>query len=117
MGAAQAQSKLKVIEKIEASMGPEVTSVNDRPPPSLKLPKPPRGSKTLLTIKNGVVSWSKKSPTGENSISGETVVASKPIVSGVNLTIERGMRIAVRGPNGAGKTTLLSALSGRMRLE
>jgi len=35
------------------------------------------------------------------------------VFSGVNLTVERGEKIAVMGKNGAGKTTLLRILSGR----
>ena len=36
----------------------------------------------------------------------------RTIVSGVNLTVPAGTRLAVIGPNGSGKTTLLRALSG-----
>jgi ABC-type multidrug transport system ATPase subunit len=39
-----------------------------------------------------------------------------PIIQGINMHIERGMRIAVRGPNGAGKSTLMSAFSGELAL-
>ncbi|MGV0656710.1 ABC transporter ATP-binding protein [Mycolicibacterium thermoresistibile] len=36
----------------------------------------------------------------------------RTVVSGVNLTVPAGTRLAVVGPNGAGKTTLLRVLSG-----
>lgn len=110
MGASLAQSKLKTIEKIEANMAPEAPTDADRPPPSLVLPKPPRGSKVLLEMKNAVISWTPKSP--DNSAAA--AAKSTPIITDCTITIERGMRIAVRGPNGAGKTTFLSALSGRL---
>ncbi len=35
-----------------------------------------------------------------------------PLFTGVNMIVERGMRLVVIGPNGAGKSTLLWALAG-----
>ena len=99
MGASLAQSKRKDIEKIEASMQVPITS--EGPLPFLKLPPPPRGSKTLLTLNSCDLGW----PSGKSSGN---------ILSAVSMCIERGMRIVVRGPNGAGKSTLLSALSGKL---
>jgi ABC-type Mn2+/Zn2+ transport system ATPase subunit len=39
-----------------------------------------------------------------------------PLISNVNLDIQRGMKILIRGPNGAGKTTLLHSLRGTLPL-
>ena len=102
MGASLAQSKLKTIEKLE-NAAPEAPVTTEAPLPKLRLPKPPRGSFELLRITKGSVGWS----------DGENV---KPILSDIDLVIERGMRIAVRGPNGAGKSTLFNAISGELPL-
>ena len=98
-----AQSRLKMIEKLEAS-GPEAPVTSEGQQAFLKLPKPPRGSQLLLELKNANIAWTKADG------------AAEPIFSNVNLRFERGMRVAVRGPNGAGKSTLLSALSGKLPL-
>jgi ATP-binding cassette subfamily F protein 3 len=87
MGASMAQSRLKAIEKLETN-GPEAPITSDGPQVHLKLPRPPRGSQLLLELTDADVTWSK------------TDGAKEPIFTGINLRIERGMRIAVRGPNG-----------------
>jgi len=43
--------------------------------------------------------------------------SGRRIFEGVNLTVERGERIAVVGPNGSGKSTLLRTLQGRERFD
>jgi ATP-binding cassette subfamily F protein 3 len=53
----------------------------------------------LLTITNGSAAWQ-----------------NKKILDNINLTIERGWRIAVRGPNGSGKSTLFATIAGELPL-
>jgi len=38
----------------------------------------------------------------------------RPLLSGLNLSIRAGQRVALTGPNGAGKTTLLRTIAGRV---
>jgi iron complex transport system ATP-binding protein len=39
----------------------------------------------------------------------------RPLASGLSLSLEAGMRVAIAGPNGAGKSTLLHVLAGLHR--
>ena len=122
MGASLAQSKMKTIDKLTAA-SPSAPVVSDGPTPFLKLPPAPRGSKILLDLRSVSLAWPPRSIGAEGSSDSSsaadttttTSAKTQPcIINDCSLTIERGMRIAVRGPNGAGKSTLLSALSGAL---
>jgi heme exporter protein A len=45
------------------------------------------------------------------------ILGDQPALRGVNLTVVRGIRLALVGPNGAGKSTLLRVLAGLLRPE
>ncbi len=89
--AAQAQSKLKQIERMEKVDAPE----EDGPKLDFKFPQPERGGQRVITLKNIHHAY------------GANVV-----YAGVDFSTERGQRIVLVGPNGAGKSTLLKILAG-----
>ena len=43
-----------------------------------------------------------------------TVGYDRPLLSGLNQTVQAGQRVVLTGPNGAGKTTLLRTIAGRV---
>jgi ATP-binding cassette subfamily F protein 3 len=79
--------KLERLEPIELPAGAKKLS--------LSFPPPPHCGKTALTL------------TGITKRYGDTVVLNE-----LNLTVDRGERLAVAGKNGAGKTTLLRIIAG-----
>ena len=89
--AAQAQSKLKQIERMERIEAP---AAGDRKI-HFRFPQPVRGGLKSVTLKDVHHAY------GENVI-----------YRGVDFQAERGQRVVLTGPNGAGKSTLLKILAG-----
>ena len=89
--AAQAQSKLKQIERMELIEKP----LAPRKPFRFQIPPPPRGGQRAVTL-SGI----------------HMAYGTHAVYSGLDLTIERGERTVLVGPNGAGKSTLLKILAG-----
>ena len=94
--AAQAQSKLKQIERMDIIDAP----LNAESTVKFRFPQPPRSGHRVITLKN--IDLAYKLPEG-----GELSV-----YKGLNFEAERGQRIVLVGPNGAGKSTLLKLLAG-----
>jgi ATP-binding cassette subfamily F protein 3 len=94
--AAQARSKQKALDRIDRVDAPQRRQRG----PRFSLPEAPGGSLECLKLKGAAVGW----PDGP------------AILTGLDLTLERGQRVAVLGPNGVGKSTLLHALAGRLPL-
>jgi ATP-binding cassette subfamily F protein 3 len=93
--AAQVQSRVKKLEKIERiEVPPEQRSIR------FEFPTPPRSGDDVLHLHELGKVW--RLPDG-----GE-----KPVFSGLSGTIRRQQKIAVVGVNGAGKSTLLKIISG-----
>ncbi len=94
--AAQVQSRVKKLEKIERiELPPEQKTIR------FEFAEPPRSGDDVLHFENLGKSW----PLPEG---GET-----PVFSGVSGLIRRGEKIAVVGVNGAGKSTFLKTLAGQ----
>jgi len=90
--AAQAQSKMKQIERIKEDM--VVLPDGDGPALGFRFPQPPRSGQRVITLEKVKFGY------------GE-----KLIYDGVDFEVERDQRIVLVGPNGAGKSTLLKLLA------
>jgi ATP-binding cassette subfamily F protein 3 len=88
--AAQAQSKLKQIDRMEKVEAP----TNEAAQLDFKFPQPERSGQRVIKLQ------------GIHQAYGENVV-----YRGVDFLAERGQRVVLVGPNGAGKSTLLKILA------
>jgi ATP-binding cassette subfamily F protein 3 len=89
--AAQAQSKLKQIERMDKIEAP----VNDESKIGFQFPQPQRSGLKVITLENIHHAY------GQNTV-----------YQSMDFKAERGQRIVLVGPNGAGKSTLLKLLAG-----
>lgn len=96
--ARQAQSKAKMIEKMADSIE-ELAPSSRRYPTFLFQQKRPSG-KEVLKVKGIRKSF-----------------GSKEVLHGVDLTVNRGDRLAILGPNGIGKSTLLKIVMGDLKAD
>ncbi len=88
--AAQVQSRIKMLEKVERlEVPPERKRIH------FQFPAAPKSGRMVLELKGARKSY-----------------GDKRVLDGLDLHIERGDRIALVGPNGAGKSTLMRMLSG-----
>jgi ATP-binding cassette subfamily F protein 3 len=90
--AKQVQGRLKMLDKMEMIEPP--TSPNRL---SFTFPPPSRTAKIVLELKKASKGY-----------------GDQPVVSDIDLTIQRGDRLALIGPNGAGKTTLVRLMAGML---
>ena len=89
--AAQAQSKLKQIERMEKIEAP----VSDEKKIKFQFPQPQRSGLKVITLKDVQQSY-----------------GANVIYKGLEFQAERDQRTVLVGPNGAGKSTLLKILAG-----
>ncbi|WP_028454600.1 ribosomal protection-like ABC-F family protein [Chitinilyticum litopenaei] len=93
--AKQAQSRVKSLERMERIAAAHVDS-----PFSFAFREPDSSPNPLLRIENGCAGYD----------------AARPILSGLNLSLEKTARLGLLGVNGAGKSTLIKALAGERPL-
>lgn len=88
--AAQVQSRLKRLEKMEVA-----TALRKPPAVRIRIPESPRCGKNVIAMEHATFSY-----------------GSTPLYRDLHFTLARGERTALVGPNGAGKSTLLKLLAG-----
>ncbi|MDH4008803.1 MAG: ATP-binding cassette domain-containing protein, partial [Desulfuromonadales bacterium] len=94
--AAQVQSRVKKLEKIERIKVPAEQKVI-----KFEFPEPPRSGDDVAKVERLAKSWPVEAG------------ADKSVFSGVSGLIRRGEKVAVVGVNGAGKSTFLKCLAGQ----
>ena len=92
--AAQAQSKLKAVERMDKIEAPE----DDNAKVSFSFPQPQRSGQRVIRLE------------GIHQAYGQNIV-----YRGLDFEAERGQRIVLVGPNGAGKSTLLKILGDAIK--
>ena len=88
--ARQVQSRIKALDKVELIEIPPA-----RKKIHFKFPDAPRPGRIVLELKGVTKAY-----------------GAHKVLDGVDITVERGDRIALVGPNGAGKSTLMRILAG-----
>ena len=91
--ARQVQSRVKLLERVEAVKVPERTVLRAK----FGFPEPQRSSRVVVEARDASVGYE-----------------GTDIVRGTSFVIERGRKVALVGPNGAGKTTLLRLILGEL---
>jgi len=92
--AAQAQSKLKQIDRMDKIQAP----VSEGSGISFSFPQPQRSGQRVITLE-GI----------------DFAYGANKVYQNMEFEVERGQRIVLVGPNGAGKTTLLKLLGGVLK--
>ncbi len=89
----QVQSRIKALEKLERLQPPPRAELVAR----FSFPEPQRSSRVVVEAIDASVGFD-----------------GQPVLSQIDLVVERGQKLALVGPNGAGKTTLLRLLLGEL---
>jgi ATP-binding cassette subfamily F protein 3 len=93
--ARQVQSRIKALEKLDQIEVPSDDQLKVR----FGFPPPQRSSRVVVELEGVDVGYDD----------------GPPVVTGVDLVVERGDKLALVGPNGAGKSTLLKVVLGDLQ--
>ena len=116
--AAQAQSKLKQIDRLKEEMVELPESAG--PTMSIRFPQPPRSGQRVITLEKVKFGYPVAATPSAHDTSGAAPLPHsgdgaspqlKLIYENLNFEAERGQRTVLVGPNGAGKSTLLKLLA------
>ncbi|MFV0317198.1 MAG: ABC-F family ATP-binding cassette domain-containing protein, partial [Microthrixaceae bacterium] len=91
--ARQVQSRIKMLDRLERIEVPDRSEQAAR----FAFPTPRRSSRVVIEVDDARVGFD-----------------GVPVLSDVDLVVERGRKLALVGPNGAGKTTLLRMILGEL---
>ncbi len=91
--ARQVQSRVKMLDKLDRIQVPD----RAEQAANFAFPKPQRSSRVVIEVDDATVGFD-----------------GQPVLSGVDMVVERGRKLALIGPNGAGKTTLLRMILGEL---
>jgi ATP-binding cassette subfamily F protein 3 len=91
--ARQVQSRVKMLDKLERIQVPD----RAEQAANFAFPKPQRSSRVVIEVDDATVGFD-----------------GTPVLSNVDIVVERGRKLALIGPNGAGKTTLLRMILGEL---
>lgn len=91
--ARQVQSRIKMLQRLERIEMPD----RAEQAANFAFPKPQRSSRVVVELDDATVGFD-----------------GAPVLSHVDMVVERGAKLALIGPNGAGKTTLLRMILGEL---
>ncbi|MFK7872864.1 MAG: ATP-binding cassette domain-containing protein [Oligoflexales bacterium] len=94
--ASQARSMGKKLDKLEQNAQGLQARTNERKA-VVKLPQALKSSRILYQVEDGSIGYD-----------------SKPVLSNINMVVEKGQKIAVLGANGLGKSTFLKSIFGEL---
>ncbi len=91
--ARQVQSRIKTLEKLARIEVPD-----EDLKVAFGFPEPPRSSRVVIELSDATVGYD-----------------GVPLLTDIDLVVERGQKLALVGPNGAGKSTLLKVIMGDLK--